>query len=220
MKLSQTLWCVALCSAAAGPTWAGDWEEITSEDGVVTWQRSVAGTSLVEFRGHGVVNAPIVKVAAVIRLNAREVEWMEDCTGSPFFFISDRDTVVRARGSVDQKKREIRVDFRSTEDKRVPPRPDAVRMPSVVGSWVMTELDPHTTDVVYQIHADPGGSLPKWVVNFASKELPLSTIKNLRRQVLKAGYENDEMILERAIDWTGFLWAASSHTATTSGSAR
>ncbi len=40
-----------------------------------------------------------------------------------------------------------------------------------------------TTLVEYQVHANPGGSLPDWLANVASKKLPHDTLIGLRRQV-------------------------------------
>jgi len=33
------------------------------------------------------------------------------------------------------------------------------------------------------VHANPGGSLPDWIANLASKKLPQQTLLGLRRQV-------------------------------------
>ena len=41
------------------------------------------------------------------------------------------------------------------------------------------------TLVVTEIHADPKGSLPTWVVNMFQKDWPVKTIRNLRAQVAK-----------------------------------
>jgi hypothetical protein len=224
-----------LAIPAAEPADAVDpgWEEIRFEEGIRAWQKNVEGTSLVKFRGRGVVEAQFLRVAAVIRVNAREKEWMEDCsesftlrftdgvlgavsynrTQSPFFLIDDRDTVVEAKGTVDRAKHTLRVDFHNVENDKAPPIAGVVRMPKVVGYWLLTELGPNSTDVVYEIQADPGGSLPSWVVNWASKELSLVTIRNLRTQVLKPGYEKEADIIRAGFDWRGFGFAETASSA-------
>jgi hypothetical protein len=216
----------------AGSASAAEWEKIGDEDGVRTWQREVSGTSLVEFRGEGVVHAPMIQVAAVVRDDDRDTEWMDSCsksytvrwisathaisynrTESPAFFISDRDCVVEGIGTVIPEKKQVRVEFHTIKDDRAPPVDGVVRMPKVDGAWILTEVDAKTTMVAYEINADPGGSLPHWLVNWANKELPLNTIKSLREQVKKTGYEKDVQVLESAFDWSNFACCAASPAA-------
>jgi hypothetical protein len=39
--------------------------------------------------------------------------------------------------------------------------------------------------VEYRVNADPGGSLPDWLVTQTTKDLPLHTLINLRSRVKK-----------------------------------
>jgi hypothetical protein len=216
----------------AGSAAAAEWEKIGDEDGIQAWQREVAGTSLVEFRGQGVVHAPMIQVAAVVRDDDRDTEWMDSCsqsytvrwasalraisynrTESPVFLISDRDCVLDVVGSAIPEKKQVRVDFHTVVDKSTPPVDGVVRMPKVDGAWILTEVDAHSTMVVYEINADPGGSLPHWLVNWANKELPINTIKALREQVKKPGYEKHRQVLETAIDWSSFACCAANTSA-------
>src|SRR5262245_32233282 len=119
---------IALLIASASPAW----EKIIEEEGIIVWKREVPGSSFVEFRARGSVDAPLVRAAAVLRNSGREREWMESCiesrvlewtspidatiynrTESPVFFISDRDLVARARTTVDYGARSILIEFMS-----------------------------------------------------------------------------------------------------------
>lgn len=55
-----------------------------------------------------------------------------------------------------------------------------------------------------ELRADPGGSLPSWIVNWASERMPFDTIAGLRTQVTKPGYESDLHALRAALDWTPY----------------
>jgi hypothetical protein len=207
----------AIPTAASGST---PWQQIIDEDGIKVWQREVPGSSIVEFRARGRIQAPLIQVAAVLRNSGREEEWMESCvdshvveyhsaieaviynrTGSPVPFISDRDLVVEAKTTVLPNRHALRVDFQSVQHARAPSVDGVVRMAKVEGHWELARIDANTTEVDYQIQADPGGALPSWLVNWASQRIPFNTIAAMRNQVKKAGYENDILILERAIDW-------------------
>jgi hypothetical protein len=57
-------------------------------------------------------------------------------------------------------------------------------MPFIRGHWILTAVrGGKATEVEYQVHANPGGSLPDWIANLASKKLPQQTLLGLRKQV-------------------------------------
>lgn len=224
MPMRPLLLILALSSSAAS---AADkvpaWEKIIDEDGIVVHKRAIAGTSLVEFRAVGVIKAPMIRAAAVLRNSGREREWMESCvearvlewlspldatiynrTESPFFLISDRDLVAQARTTVDYEAKTIAIRFKSVEHRRAPKIDGVVRMPDVRGMWKFRRIDANRTELEYQLRADPGGALPIWLVNWASERIPFKTIVKLREQVKKSGYDTDEQILDAVIDFSKF----------------
>ena len=72
--------------------------------------------------------------------------------------------------------------FRSTEDGDFAARRGVVRMPRLVGSYLLTPVPEGGTHVVYTVDSDPGGSLPPWLVRQAGKDLPYWTLKNLKER--------------------------------------
>ena len=58
-------------------------------------------------------------------------------------------------------------------------------MVKMKGHYRLRVVSESRTEVQYMIDADPGGSLPKWIVKLASESLPLETVKGLRKQVRK-----------------------------------
>jgi hypothetical protein len=206
-----------LMPRAAG---AADWEQLEDDEGIRVWQREIEGTSLVEFRGRGVVDAPIQDVLAVVHDADRSTEWMESCNGShtveyksplrvisynrtesPAPLVSDRDVVVESTYVITPAAKKIRMEFRSVAHEKAPALDGVVRMPKLEGYWELVYGGPKKTEVTYQIQADPGGSLPSWIVNWASKSIPFDTIRNLRSQVKKGGYDKVLNVLQVAIDF-------------------
>jgi len=212
-----------LAVAVPHVAWAGDWEEIFEDEGIKVWKKEIEGSDFVAFRGRGIVKAPIQNVAAVIRDADRETEWMENCvdaktvrflsatdaivyhrTGSPVPFISDRDTVLKTVTRVLPEQRTIFVDFDHIVDPTVPPKDGVVRMPVLKGHWRMRQVNAYATELEYQVLADPGGSLPAWLVNLVSRKLPFHTVQRMRTQVTKGGYDKHRQILALSIDWSAF----------------
>ena len=79
----------------------------------------------------------------------------------------------------------------SISDPRQPEVEGVVRIPRLAGHYILRYVTETLTEIEYQIDADPGGSLPSWLAELASRDLPYHTIRNLRNRVLQA-MENAE----------------------------
>lgn len=196
---------------AAGPASAqtpdapgvGPWEKVSNKDEILVERRTVPGSNLKEFRGRGVVDAPVARVLAVLQDAPHRHEWMSDCatsyvieesheqrrqiayhrTKAPWP-VADRDSINRAEIIIDLAGRRIMLPFQAIEHPKGPPVKGVVRMPFLRGHWVLQPVrEGRATEVEYQVHANPGGSLPEWLANAASKKIPYATIVGLRRQV-------------------------------------
>lgn len=214
---------LALGLSAGGVARGADWELLSEDEGIRVWKKQIEGSDFVAFRGRGIIKAPILNVAAVIRDADRETEWMENCvdgktlrflsatdaivynrTGSPAPLISDRDTVLKSVTTVMPKDKTVLIEFSQVEDPKMPPKEGVVRMPVLKGHWKLRQVGAYATELEYQVLADPGGSLPAWLVNLVSRKMPFHTVERMRKQVSAGGYEQHRQILELAIDWTGF----------------
>jgi hypothetical protein len=203
---------------------AGPWEPVRNDDGIVVHRRTVAGSKLHEFRGVGVVEATIASILAVLDDAPRRTEWMKEAvansrvervgeygeifysrTGAPWP-VADRDVVNLARTTFDPSARQVRVEFTSTTHPAWPPQKGVVRMPSLRGHWTMTpEHGGAWTRIEYQLHADPGGLLPTWIVNMVSRKLPHDTIMGVRQQVRRRHYPEFEKQLAANPDYAAIV---------------
>ncbi len=207
-------WTFALAWPTVAQAGTGPWEFVRSDDGIVVHRRKVEGFDLHEFRGRGVIDAPLPRVLGVLGDAPRRVEWMERCVESwevekigetgqiaynrtkATWPVSDRDVVVKGDTVFDVERREVRVTFQDARHRKVPPKDGVVRIGFLRGHWLLRPYDggKHTW-IEYQAHADPAGSLPSFVVNMVSKTLPYKTLLQLRRQVKRAQYPEIEQKL-------------------------
>jgi hypothetical protein len=180
------------------------WEQMGNDDGIVTWRKEIQGSDVVAFRGRAVINASLAKIASVLSDSSRKVEWVaraieardlrkisqlervEYNRTSPPWPIMDRDFVFHSKVVLDKEKRQMVLDLKSVEDP-LAPETSAVRGTIENSHYILTCVDPECTqtDVTVEIHADPKGSLPKWVVNLFQKSWPRKTLEGIRRQVAK-----------------------------------
>jgi NAD(P)-dependent dehydrogenase (short-subunit alcohol dehydrogenase family) len=211
--------------ARADQSKAGAWQFVKQSDGVVVERRTVDGSSLKEFRGRAVVQAPIAAILAVFADVPRATEWMDSCNGSRTvedisdrekvvynrthapWPVADRDAVLHNVVRFDAAARRVDLDFWSVDDAKAPPVAGVVRMPFLRGHWTLwPSADGVSTRVEYQVHANPGGRLPDWLVNYVSRDLPFRTIEGLRAQVKRRQYPAFEAEMRVKLAPYPFLW--------------
>ena len=197
--------------------WASDgpWELVRSDDQIVVHRRYVEHSKLHELRGVGVVDAPIAAVLAVLDDSDHRLEWMKDTvanvriertgryaevlysrTRAPWP-VADRDVVIAGTTTFDTTARVVRIDFRSVTNPAWPAQKGVVRMLSLHGHWTMwPEQGGAATRIEYQLHAEPGGSLPGWLTNLVAKKIPHDTIAGLRTQLRRRQYPTLEHQIE------------------------
>lgn len=188
---------------------ADDWKQTDhTDDGITVYKKDVSGSDVVAFRGHGIVDAAISLVTTIVFDTARGTEWIEDLKESrilrwldPFQFIEydhigtpfvmkDRDFVTHVTMAPDPSNRKILLSYQSVDDSSSP-NTDYVRGEMIHANFVLTSLDAGKTDVDADIHCDPKGSVPKWIVNFFQSDWPVTTFRNLRKQAKKPDVKAD-----------------------------
>jgi len=219
---------VATSLVAPAHVWAADepaWKQIADDDGIVVWKKSVPGTSFVAFRGRGLVDADIYDVFAVLYDVEHKKELMANCVdyrlleyrspgnvivynriGSPFFLISDRDSVIETKVVFEPEQKRIVANFFKGDDQLMASPSGVVRTKALQGSWTLEATKDGKTELTYQAMADPGGLLPSWLVNLASRKLPYRTIQNMRGQVKRTDvYAKSRLWVKYLFDFKGFL---------------
>ncbi len=179
---------------------AGGWEKIDEEDGIKVYKKDVAGSSVVAFRGEATVDAPLEKVLWVLADNDHRTEWVDRLVESivlekkgPFdyvvyqhfsapFPVSDRDYVYRGRATRDARGI-VTLDLHSVEHPKAPPTV-GVRADLIHSRYLLTPKGDKTF-VVVEIHMDPRGAIPTFVVNLVQKSWPKKTLRGLMAQVKK-----------------------------------
>lgn len=188
---------------APGIAHAGDWTTIKTVDGITVSKREISGSPVVAFRGEGDVDAPLAVVSTVIFDTTRATEWIADLkesrlvrwtgsdrfieydhVGTPFI-LKDRDFVSLVTLETDRKSQVVRFHYASTTDDSLPPTKHFVRGDLMSTVFTLTRIDDAKTHVVAEIHCDPKGAVPKWIVNWVQSDWPEQTFKGLRRQVAK-----------------------------------
>jgi hypothetical protein len=197
---------VSPVAATAGPG-NSNWQYVTSADGIAVFAREVPGRGFPTFRGIGTVDSNVFDVLAVLSDIERYPLWTAGCKearqlrkvsereyllytriDAPWP-VADRDAVTRGVVYVDRKNRVVNLRFAAIESPLKGPVKGVVRMMSFQGHYRLTVLGESKTLVDYEVDADPGGLVPKWLAKLTTRRFPLDTIRNLRKQAKKTSQE-------------------------------
>ncbi len=198
------------------------WEKLGDDDGITVYRREVPGSSLIAFKGEGVINASIIRVASVLTDSSRATEWVDSLAESKIvrqvsetktihydhiatpFVLKDRDFVSDCKLEFDPAHKKVTLNFHAVTDPLAPPT-NYVRGELMHSSFTLTSLEHGTkTHIVAEIHADPKGSVAHWIVNLFQKRWPRNTITRLRAQVAKPDIQEHPR-LKAALTEHGYL---------------
>ena len=198
----KTMFFFVIVLAFLGPfeLQAGEWEDIFNEDGIKVSQKSIEGSSIISFKAEMVAEKNIHELFTVLYdpdhkedflenvIEFRTLKVLNDYEGISYVkvannlpFIDDRDVILHSKITLKPNLKQIYVPTKNSDLKLVPKQKGTVRIPKLRSSWLFEALSQTKTRVTYQNEVDPGGFIPKWLVNLASKRLPFGTLQKLRK---------------------------------------
>jgi hypothetical protein len=212
-RAARALLLPAVVAATLGRAHAGTaWEHVLSEDGIEVQKRENPERGFPTFRGIGVLESNVFQVLAVLRDIDRHKEWMERSAESTLLEkkderhyvvygrtrapwpASDRDAVFESEVTTNPARSIFLIRFWAVASRRKPEVDGVVRMRRLQGYFRIEALDAKRTRVTYEVDADPGGLLPRWMAKLATRTMPLKTIRRMRAQVTRtAGWYDDQI---------------------------
>jgi hypothetical protein len=172
------------------------WQLVRKTQGITVYNRGVDSSALQESKAvmtlHTTVNSALALILDVPNINTwmshvHSCEIIEQINDTAYYIrcvvdtpwpVSNRDIILRCTVLVDSN------DKVSVQLNGVPNYSEEVtgfvRVPYFKGSFDWTKVGDKQVEVVHQVHVDPGGAIPAWLINLAAAEAPLNTMKNMR----------------------------------------
>lgn len=197
---TASLWLIALLAEAseltAIPRVASDWQLARERNGVRTYERPVPDSAYAAVRAVTSVCATIAVVLDYVHDASHFDDWIPDTvearaldgpsavdriyylrSGLPWP-VKDRDMIYRLRASSDPAHPEqVVVSMEGLPD-LLPQQDGVVRMAAVSGQWRFLERRGRT-EIVLQLHIDPGGVLPAALARRRIVGTPSRMLENL-----------------------------------------
>jgi hypothetical protein len=193
---------LVFCSAFVSTAFAQyTWKLSKEKDGIKVYQSDAAHSKYKSIKVECIMEGNYDKLMAVLTDVGHQKDWVYNNKTaymikriSPFEYyyytetslpwpMSNRDAAVHLKMNKDSLNRFLKINAVS-EPNYVPEKNGKVRVPRSNISWYVTMPTSKTISIVYIFDAEPGGSLPAWLVNMFADKGPFESFKKLS-QILK-----------------------------------
>lgn len=192
---------LSLYTAAAYPS--EPWQLVKQANGVKVYTKPISDSEFLAFKGVIEINKPQTELADVI-LNVSdwpiwvpdvvEARTLEQNQSLQSYYvksdlpwpISDRDGVYRSELNLNLREGTTIIKITATPN-ALPYSKNTTRILKAEGYWMLTDTKSHGTLVSFQMHVEPGGSIPDWLINSYITDTPIDTLLNLKKFVAKKG---------------------------------
>ena len=178
-----------------------NWKLTRSSDGISVYQSAVSNSEYKSIKVECTLDGNYDKLVSVITnvghyrdwvYNNKTSELLKTTSPSDFYYysetslpwpMSNRDAVMHTTITRDSHDGFLKINS-ITNAGLVSEKSGKVRVPRSNINWYVTAPTPGTIHIVYTFEADPGGSIPAWLVNNFADKGPLESFRKLG-QLLK-----------------------------------
>ena len=183
-----------------GVAHAEDWQVAKDEGGIKVSLSEVAGSKYKAYQGVTTIKAPLAKIKALQEDVAGACAWIHECKvqkllkheGDKSWTYTQFNTPwpVTPRDSILLVTSTVAPDGTLTRTLEglptyAPAEKGFVRVAQVEGFWKLVPKGDNLTEVTYQVHTEPGGSVPSFVANKFVVDAPFNTLKGLKERAEK-----------------------------------
>jgi hypothetical protein len=176
------------------------WQLRETQGGIPVYTRKVEGSPILEYKASVIINAPISQVIALFEDEKQIRRWYYQCVRSELvenegpdkkiiylilhlpWPVAPRDFVFRRTKSQDPVSGTITYSLTALPDK-LPLVKGMIRVHSIKSIWRFRSLPKDQTEVYFQQHTDPGGSIPSSIINQLAVQTPFNSLKNFRKLI-------------------------------------
>ena len=199
-SLHRVAMACGLSVLLVGAAHAADWKEAKDEDGIKVSLSEVPGSAYKAYQGVTTIKAPLAKIRALQEDVAGACAWIHECKSQKLLKtegdqswtytqfntpwpVTARDSVLHvttvegADGSLTRKLEGV--------PKYIPEEKGFVRVAQVDGFWKLVPKGDNLTEVTYQVHTEPGGSVPALIANKFVVDAPFKTLQGLKERAEK-----------------------------------
>lgn len=182
------------------------WTLKTNKDGIAIYTKTIENSNYKGIRVKCSLPATLSQFVAVIMDVNTATEWLYSTKSSTllkqvspaevYYYsevglpwpLSNRDFICHLTARQDPRTKVVTIDGPVVPD-YMPQKDGIVRVTHSSGKWIITPAENNTVNIEYTLEADPGGSIPAWLVNLFVTKGPMESFKKLKNQINKSQYK-------------------------------
>jgi ribosome-associated toxin RatA of RatAB toxin-antitoxin module len=183
-----------------------DWELKKEDEGIKVYTRQADGSSIKAFKAEAIIEGKLSSFVAVLKDVQSYSELFTDMKEAKLIEMSDTLQIhytvtaapwpVNDRSGVYSNSYSQRCDHKTVTVKvkalpgYIEDEKNVVRITEAEGAWTFHPVGANMVEVTFEMHIDPGGSVPAWVINMFLVDTPMNDLKSLRKRVMLPQYQN------------------------------
>jgi len=200
IRLAGLVLFSTFASAAIGQY---NWKLSKDEDGIKVYQSEVKHSKFKSIKVECTLDGTYDKLMSILNDVTNQKNWvynnknssiLQRISPNDFYYYSEtylpwpmtnRDAIIHLKMNKDSLDRFLKISAVSVPG-YAPEKSGMVRVPRSDISWYVTMPSAKTISIVYIFDAEPGGSLPAWVVNMFTDKGPYESFKKLSELLKRA----------------------------------
>lgn len=183
-----------------------NWTLKTNKDGIAIYTKTIENSNYKGIRVKCALPATLSQFVAVIMDVNTATEWLyatksstllKQVSPAELYYYSEvglpwplnnRDFICHLTVSQDPRTKVVTIDGPVVPN-YIPEKDGIVRVTHSSGKWIISPAG-NMVNIEYTLEADPGGSLPAWLVNLFVTKGPMESFRKLKDQINKPQYKN------------------------------
>lgn len=195
--------------------YADNWTLVKEKNGIRVYTRSVEGSDFLEFKGETAVEGSVAALVAVLYDTPAAPQWLHQCSfgmtldeisfDENYIFqlydlpfpVSNRKLTLHAELTWLPEGARLETHEANTfcleHSSWQCDRANGVDLPEITrsrGYYLFRRRSDTLTEVVWQLHIEPGGYIPTWLANMLIVDIPYRSLSALKRLVKDEKYSD------------------------------
>jgi hypothetical protein len=182
------------------------WKLVSDDDGIAVYSRPISNSPVKELRATTEILATPERVFAVLLDSDRFVEFMpyivevrtvaRDSPSVWYLYqrisppiVSERDYTLRHESVEDPQNGRYELRWEIANERGPRMRDRVVRVEICTGAYIVESIDGGARSrLTYELHTDPGGTLPKWLADRANRVSVPALLRAVRGRAVDSNY--------------------------------
>lgn len=210
IKINLKLIILMLFCSQSLFTQSAEWKEAKNKNGIIVFTRELKGSDVEEYLGKVELEASLSQIVSLltdpracdyIYHSCLEMAALSGSTQKSIIYIrngapwpvASRDVVTERTLNQNPKSKVVTLRFQKTDAVMKASPAGVVRMESLVSNWRIIPVSPGKVMIEYQAHFEPGGSVPKSILNLVITNTPFNSLANIKKAVGEGKFKDTKL---------------------------